>query len=457
LHDLPSTQWAQPDWTGNGVELGYAVSDEYFHSTQWNIKKTIDYKSAINYGAWELTRGSSSIRVAVLDRGMEAHEDFDTSKWDGGVDYTPAVGIDFDPSPTTPEPVNIIDAHGMAVLGIIAAAHNNPVIVSDEFGGTSASSTTGMAPMSRIIPVRIIDSLGSLVHTSKVANAINYAVVAGADVINCSWGYYLAIPMSVDTAIRNAVINGRGGKGCIVVAASGNNLGDLAYPASSDLVISVGAVRKSDFHQVYSTGGYQLDLVAPSGNGCSLNGETCQDTAQSFYTTDRMNAIGWNTKGFGNCFPSQDRDYVCHVGGTSFSAPQVTGVVALLLALEPNLTWVQVRDVLRKSAIKKDTSATQPGFQVDTVMYGQGRANAVRALSTVRRGDCNATGTINITDITYLNAYFFSGGPAPFPDKYFGDANCDGSVNVVDITRLVNYVFQGGPPITKPCTAFLLD
>ena len=120
LHELPSTEWAQPDWIGNGVEFGYAVSDEYFHSTQWNIKKTIDYKSATNYGAWELTRGSSSISVAVLDRGMEPHEDFDTSKWTGGVDYTPSVGIDFDPSPITPEPDSIIDAHGMAVLGIIA-------------------------------------------------------------------------------------------------------------------------------------------------------------------------------------------------------------------------------------------------------------------------------------------------------------------------------------------------
>lgn len=217
-------------------------------------------------------------------------------------------------------------------------------------------------------------------------------------------------------------------------------------------LVAVGAVGKSDYIHNYSSYGTMLDLVAPSGGYCGKE-VICQDTANSFYTTDRMNAIGYNTKDFGGCFPSQDNDYVCTFGGTSAAAPLVSGEVALLLALDSTLTREQVIDIVRKSAHKKLAWGTLAPS--DSTSYGQGRASAVRALSTVRRGDCNASGTVNVVDINYLNAYLFSGGPAPFPDLNFGDANCSGQVNIVDVTYLVTYLFKGGPPPLKPCTTFL--
>ncbi|MEK7775646.1 MAG: S8 family serine peptidase, partial [Candidatus Zixiibacteriota bacterium] len=322
LHDLPLTTWAQPDWTGNGTALGYSVSDEYFHFSQWNIKKTIGYKSTTNYGAWELTRGSAAIRVAVLDEGMEPHEDFDTSKWEPGIDFTPPNGIDYDPSPITPEPPNIIDAHGMAVLGIIAAAHNNPVIVGDEEGGTMYSSTAGMAPLTKIIPLRIIDPEGYLVVGSKVEDALYYAA-STADIINCSWGMD-PVPFGVQSALTYALTNGRNGKGCIVVASSGNTpMSPMRFPATNDSVIVVGAIGQNDRVLSYSEWGPTLDVLAPSMYACGKNGVTCQDSANSYYTVDRADTIGYNKKDFGNCYPSQDRSYVCTFSGTSASAPAV--------------------------------------------------------------------------------------------------------------------------------------
>jgi hypothetical protein len=81
LWELPTTQWSHPNGRGNVSSHGYNVLDTFFHSSQWTTKKTIGYKSTSDYGAWEITRGSASIRVAVIDHGMEAHEDFDTTLW----------------------------------------------------------------------------------------------------------------------------------------------------------------------------------------------------------------------------------------------------------------------------------------------------------------------------------------------------------------------------------------
>jgi len=143
------------------------------------------------------------------------------------------------------------------------------------------------------------------------------------------------------------------------------------------------------------------------------------------------------------------------LGGTSFSAPQVAGIVALLLSIEPNLTRNQVLDIIRKSAWKVLDGDTV-GIQLSVGAYGSGRASGVRALSTVRRGDCNASGTINVIDVNYLVAYLFQGGPEPFPDYFFGDVGCDGNINITDLAYLTNYLFHGGPAPQKPCTVFKL-
>jgi hypothetical protein len=62
-------------------------------------------------------------------------------------------------------------------------------------------------------------------------------------------------------------------------------------------------------------------------------------------------------------------------------------------------------------------------------------------------GDMNASGTCNLTDVTYLVNYMFLSGPEPIPVKLAGDVNCDGVISLTDLTRLVNYLFLNGPPL----------
>ena len=77
----------------------------------------------------------------------------------------------------------------------------------------------------------------------------------------------------------------------------------------------------------------------------------------------------------------------------------------------------------------------------DTLVIEAGFVHA----SSVRRGDANADGIINVGDIVYLVTYLYKGGPSPIPPEA-GDANCDGVVNVGDIVYLVSYLYKGGPP-----------
>jgi hypothetical protein len=129
--------------------------------------------------------------------------------------------------------------------------------------------------------------------------------------------------------------------------------------------------------------------------------------------------------------------------------------VGLLLSIDTSLSRDQVQQILRTSAVRdlgwKTIDTTNPD---DRMYYGYGKLSGLRAISTLLRGDCNATGTINIGDVTYLMNYLFSGGPEPFPDKIYGDANCNGRLNVSDLTFLLNYLTGGGPAPAKPCHAF---
>ena len=79
----------------------------------------------------------------------------------------------------------------------------------------------------------------------------------------------------------------------------------------------------------------------------------------------------------------------------------------------------------------------------ESVSYGV-EAGYVHAAS-IKRGDANGDGIVNVGDIVYLVSYLFKGGPEPTPMEA-GDANRDGITNVGDIVYLVSYLYKGGPP-----------
>lgn len=291
--------------------------------------------------AWTITRGSKHIRVAVLDEGVDskhpalknavaAESDF--------VDNNPHSRPDGD------------DAHGTACAGIIASRD---------------AKIPGIAPECMIVGVRIAkdDGTGNWVFDDfNTADAIDWAWNDGAaDVLSNSWGG--GPPVDVITnAFRRARIKGRGGKGSIVVIASGNENGAVSYPGTLDDVLTVGASnpwdeRKSptsqDGENWGSNYGPALDLMAPG---------------VKIATTDIAGAAGYSGTDFTDTF-----------NGTSSATPHVAAAAALVLSLAPDLKEKRVREILTLSADKLTPTGQWDKF------HGHGRLNVFSALRLALR------------------------------------------------------------------------
>jgi subtilisin family serine protease len=322
IYESGMVDWCHPDFIAN-IELN--TNDEFFPRQyylknvggQWGGTPGVD----INVEpAWAISTGAD-IRVAVIDDGVEDHDDLAGRVLQG---YTPKN------STTYGKPTNN-GMHGQAVAGIIAASHNGSYIA-------------GVAPEVQIIPINIFYGGES---TADIAAGIEYAWnpnKGNADVINNSWSYEEGnVPRDADiieTQINSATTQGRlrNGvrKGCIVVFSSSNdyNTRTVNYPGTLSDVISVGAVDKYGAVWDYSNRGTGLDVVAPSGE-VMKNGNMLGDV----YTLDRNDFIGYD---YGN--------YTDAFGGTSAAAPQVSGIAALMLSVFPDLTQQQVTEAILGSA-----------------------------------------------------------------------------------------------------------
>ena len=298
--------------------------------------------------AWDITNGSSNIKIAVIDNGVDKnHEDMGNRVLDG---YT----IGNSTGLGAPQNANILDpkGHGMACAGIIAATNNTIGI-------------RGIASKAQIIPVNIApylayqDNSGNVISygtTIEIAKAINWAWHR-ADILSNSWG--VSYSSEIESAIDSARTYGRNGKGSIVVFASGNYYPDIqnvSFPGNVNGVITVGAINKNGTIWNYSQRGASMDLVAPSGD-INLVGDVT--------TTDRMGNLGYN-----------NTNYMSNFGGTSAACPQVAGVAALMLSVNPDLTESQVRTTLQNTA--RDLGAK--GFDNT---YGYGLVDAYAAVYAV--------------------------------------------------------------------------
>lgn len=300
-----------------------------YYGLQWGLNNTGQYAtSGIDIhaeSAWTITQGNSDIIVAVLDDGVEVHPDLSANL---------LTGYNADNSTSGGYPLNSDSSHGTSVAGVIGAVRNNALGIS------------GIAPNCSILPVRVVGSLG-LLH-SYAAAGINWASSQGADVINCSWHFDTPCPL-LTNAIFNATAQGRNGKGCVVVVASGNDGGNVNYPAQLANVLAVGAITYTGVRKTMTTPdweywwasnyGSNLDVVAPGVH---------------IPTTDLQGAIGSNPVPQGSYFSSNlsDQDYTVNFNGTSSSAPHASGVAALILSEYPNLTQGQVRRAIEMGCTK---------------------------------------------------------------------------------------------------------
>ena len=192
------------------------------------------------YDALSVTDGSG-VTVAVLDSGIDrAHSAFADADIAAGYDAVAhRPGVDGDAS-----------GHGTKVAGILAA----------RFSG--AEETLGAAPGVTLYPIKVSED-GQTLYTSSLIYALHLAADAGVDVINMSLGGYFRSEAEAD-AVEYAHR-----RGCILVAAAGNEGGDetyagrYSYPASYDHVISVGAYGQDGLICGFSQHNDALDVVAP--------------------------------------------------------------------------------------------------------------------------------------------------------------------------------------------------
>lgn len=313
--------------------------------------------------AWGTTRGKG-VTVAVLDSGITAHPDLDANVLPG-YDFiaesafsNDGNGRDSDPTDAgnwtvdnqcfTGSKATASDWHGTHVAGTIAAIANNN------------EGIAGVAPEAKIVPVRVLGACGGF--DSDITDGIIWAaggIVRGvpanqnpAQVINMSIGS----EGTCTTPYRQAIAQANK-RGSIVVVAAGNNNFDASKssPGNCEDVINVGATDKNGKRSYFSNYGSRVDVSAPGGDRRYWGGGIL------------------STLNAGKTAPGK-ADYA-EYQGTSMAAPHVAGIVALMKAVDPKLTYAQAKKVLQ---------STSQGVECDQSACGSGIVNAARAVQQVR-------------------------------------------------------------------------
>lgn len=294
--------------------------------------------------AWDLTTGSSDVRVAIVDDGVDGTRHDLVGRVLSGLDTTNdrviRAGANSDRG-----------GHGTQVAGLLAATGNNG-------GGPEGSDIAGVDWRAGIVPIRIFDAAGCATDVD-VAAGILAAVELGADVVNLSLG----TPRNSD--LLNDAVAVAEGRGAVLVAATGNDgrsTNEVSYPAAYPTVIAVGSSSSTADGQPEQVLGYSNTasdtfVVAPGGDGV-------------FRDPDRTELL---TLG--------DEDWFSYVSGTSFSAPLVSGAISLLRGLDRCLAPADVRAALAASAVPLASDTSPERTDGRRVASGWGRLDTLALLT----------------------------------------------------------------------------
>jgi subtilisin family serine protease len=271
--------------------------------------------------AWVAAAGNGAV-VAVMDTGIDyRHTDLAANVWENTAEANGVPGMDDDGNgyiddirgwDFVNEDNNPLDGHGHGthVAGTIAAVgHNNKGVTGVMWGG-------------QVMALKVFDDTGAG-FLADALEGLQYAVAMGVRVSNNSWGYSEILPEEVDDhqALYDAIA-ASAANGHLFVAAAGNDAVDTDtlphYPSSFDLdnIVAVAATDNYDQLAWFSSyGDVSVDLAAP--------GDYVFSTYKLF--AGSIDDYGW-------------------LSGTSMSSPHVAGTAGLLLGLQPNWTYQQVRD-----------------------------------------------------------------------------------------------------------------
>lgn len=367
LQEISLVKSAEPDFDTPLDEYAFSAPLDDLLPHQWHLKndglvKDVNYKlkkgaDSKVVDAWNRlgNAGSANVVIAVIDNGFDlTHPDLK------GKIHKP---YDLWNQSTAVQQGDVRYTHGTPCASVALAAANGAGIV-------------GAAPNAKFMPLS-----GTSFAVRTTDEMFDYCIKNGADIISCSWGstdqaYQLGSLKA--EAIARAAREGRGGKGCVILFAAGNDDLDYVnfYAAHPD-VIAVGACTSQDTYAGYSNRGREISVCAPS------NGDWPIIAARAWWDE----GLSGETGNYKYWRDGRSRgQYYKHFGGTSSSTPLVAGICALILSANPDLKAKDVKEILEQTADK----IGNPTEYADghSQRYGYGRVNADRAVAeAIRRRD----------------------------------------------------------------------
>jgi serine protease len=322
--------YAEPDRRIHALQTSNPTAvtpNDPFFPDAWWLTDNPGGLNALN--AWKVSTGLNGSGlgdtvIAVIDTGVAVNHPDLQAKILPGYDFITDSGIAADGDGRDANPDDPGDAgqsfHGSHVAGLAAASSNNSL------------GMTGVSWGSRLLPVRVLGVGGGAI--SDFVDALIWSAglpVAGvatnqhpATVINASLGGLEACSSATQTAIHRAIRAGSS-----VVVAAGNDAQDAwnSSPANCDGVIVVGASVLGGAFAPYSNTGTRLDVIAPGGSSGGLPNRGLTSTIKT-----PTGEFGYGIK-----------------AGTSMATPLVSGTVALIKSVKPNMTPAQIRTVITSS------------------------------------------------------------------------------------------------------------
>lgn len=355
---------AEPDIDTILDSYEFYLPPDHLLSQQWQLDNrgfVIDTRRPLKPGAdarvvnaWRRlgNMGDSKVIIALIDNGFDLrHPDLRNK---------------------VVRPFDLWTQSDQLVQGDARFTHGTPC-ATVALAASNGKGIVGAAPNARFMPVS-----GTSFSLRATEQMFDYCLDNGADIISCSWGTtdsnFSLSPLK-EQAIANAARKGRNGKGCVIVFAVGNDGLDMVnfYAAHPD-VIAVSACTSRDQHAPYANRGREVSVCAPS------NGDFPIIAGRAWW--DR--GLSWEQGSYKYWRDGKPRgDHYKHFGGTSSAAPLVAGICALMLSANPELTAVEVKEILQQTADKiGDPSDYQFGH---SRKFGHGRVNADKAVAEAMR------------------------------------------------------------------------
>lgn len=332
--------------------------------------------------AWAVTTGDKSVRIAVIDTGVDmTHPDLRANlDLDSALNLTGEIvkyNVNSSFALSSYRDVTDTDGHGTHVAGTIGAVGNNN------------SGVTGVMWEVEIVPIKIFDTeesnklvtdayvVGtSILYAAGLKSVEGHKISEKVDIINLSFGG------GAPTQFEQKAIEEAYAEGITLVAASGNLSPTVMFPASHPNVIAVGATDNGGEgipkRAYYSSAGFELDVVAPGGEINNLVISTYPEYL----------------------LPKQEDVPYGGMGGTSMAAPHVSGVIGLMLANDFPRDPDAIRETLHRTSMEIDGRgfSNQVGYGLMNAYWAVNDVQEIKIIQGTREGS-----TINVVNETPLN------------------------------------------------------